>query len=386
VSETPESLPLYEDGLKAADIVADLRVLRERGLVRIRHTELAVLRLAASRCPACSPGEVGPRAIETLLRLAVDNLGGGELAAAAAHTFGLNQGWRERPAQDRRRHAAQQYGVSIERFRKHHERLVIEQVAEEILELCQQAPARPLPDRQAHEQSAGEPVALQAELATESRLDGHVGDVRCPVVVHIEPVELLRGVDVVVAPSNIYFEVPPAYKVSVSASLRRAAAMRDRDGAIAADPVADELREWIRAHGRSGVPVTAGTVAATSAGRLARQGIRRIYHAAIATPRPGTNDYYVDPAAIAQAVHQVFALARYEGDLFQTPLSSLGFPLLGAGRGGIAPETSFSWLWAAIRREISVDEAWTIHFVTRRRATADVVLVGLTASGYSSAL
>jgi O-acetyl-ADP-ribose deacetylase (regulator of RNase III) len=317
------------------------------------------------------PGDVGPRAIETLLRAAVGNLGGGELAAAAAYTFGLHEGWRDRAAQDRRQRAAQQYGVSVERFRKHHERVVIEQVAEEILELCEPAAARPRPAAS----------AAVAELATELRLEGRAGDVRFPVVVHVEPVELLRGVDVVVAPSNVYLEVPQAYKVSVSASLRRAAALRGADGAITADPVADELRDWIRVHGRSGVPVTAGTVAPTSAGELARQGIRRIYHAAIATPRPGTNDYNVDPTAIARAVNGVFAIARTERGLFRPPLSSLGFPLLGAGRGGISPETSFSWLWGAVQREMAIGDDWAIHFITRRRATAEVVQAGVAASG-----
>jgi hypothetical protein len=34
------------------------------------------------------------------------------------------------------------------------------------------------------------------------------GDVRFPVTVHVEPVELLRNVDVVVAPTNVYLEMP----------------------------------------------------------------------------------------------------------------------------------------------------------------------------------
>ncbi len=98
--------------IQVADIVADLRLIRERGLVRIRHTELPSLRLAASRThvvPAC---DHGPRAIEALLRAAVENLGGGQLASAAAYTFGLNRGGRDRAAPDRRRRAAQEYGVS----------------------------------------------------------------------------------------------------------------------------------------------------------------------------------------------------------------------------------------------------------------------------------
>jgi hypothetical protein len=102
-----------------ADIVADLRLLRERGLVRIRHTELTALRRAVSLSPnalAEGPDGSGPRAIEALLRAAVANLGGGQLAAAAEHTFGLNRGGRDRPAQDRRQRAAQEYSVSQERF------------------------------------------------------------------------------------------------------------------------------------------------------------------------------------------------------------------------------------------------------------------------------
>ena len=377
VSELLAPEPCRQGRATIIDIVNDLRLLRERGLIRIRHTELAALRLAAERCPVVAPDDVGPRAIEALLRAAVDNLGGGELAAAAGYTFGLTPGWRDKPAQDRRRRAAQQYGVSVERFRKHHERVVIEQVAEEILELCLPRAARSALDGS----PAGEtPPHARAEMAAAFLLEGRAGNVTFPVVVHIEPVDLVRDVDVVVAPLNVYLEVPPAYKVSIAASLRRAAAHREADGAVAADPVHDELRHWLRANGRPGVPVTAGTVAPTSSGWLVGQGIRRIYHAAIAAPHPGTNDYDVDPACIARAVQSVFAMARAERDLFDPPLRSLGFPLLGAGRGGLTPETSFAWLWAAIQREAGAGDGWTVHFITRRRATADVVVAGVTAS------
>ena len=49
------------------------------------------------------------------------------------------------------------YGVSVERFRKHHERVVIEQVGEEILKLCR------LPPQAAH-------VAMPAEFGRQVRL------------------------------------------------------------------------------------------------------------------------------------------------------------------------------------------------------------------------
>ena len=264
--------------------------------------------------------------------------------------------------------------MSQERFRKHHERVVIEQVAEEILELCQ-----PIAGRAGG--AAGRP-----ELAREIRMEGCCGGARFPVTVHVEPVELLRDVDVVVAPTNVYLEMPQPYKASVSAALRRAAARRGPDGAIVADEVADELRSWIRRNGRPGMPVTAGSLAVTSAGGLSGQGIRQIYHAAVATPRLGTNDYDVMPTTIAQAVHATFAMARSERSRFSPPLNSLGFPLLGAGRGGLDPATSFTWIWAALEREIPRDNTWAIHFITHQRATAEVIVAGISRSGATAVL
>jgi O-acetyl-ADP-ribose deacetylase (regulator of RNase III) len=175
--------------------------------------------------------------------------------------------------------------------------------------------------------------------------------------------------------------MPQPYKASVSAALRRAAARRGPDGAITEDEVADELRNWVSRHGRRGMPVAEGTVAATSAGALSEQGIRRIYHAAVVTPRPGTNDYDVRPTAITQAVHATFALARSERPQFAPPLASLGFPLIGAGRGGLDPATSFAWIWAALEHEIPQDNAWSIHFITYQQATADAIVNGLSQSG-----
>jgi O-acetyl-ADP-ribose deacetylase (regulator of RNase III) len=364
--------PVPDSHLPVEDIVADLRLLRERGLVRIRHTELPALRLAADRAPAVPPGETGPRAIEALLRAAVANLGDGPLAAAAAQTFGLNPGARDSPAADRRRRAADAYRVSVERFRKHHERVVIEQLAEEILELCQPVVG------------AAGMTAGAAELASEIRLRYRTGDTSFPVVVHVEPVELVCDIDVIVAPTNVYLELPQPYKASVSAALRRAAAHRGADGTIVDDPVAAELLAWMTSNGRRGLPVSAGTVAATSAGVLAGQGIRRIYHAAVASPRPGTNEYDVEPTSISQAVHATFAAARAEREQFRPRLTSLGFPLLGAGRGGLPPAVSFTWIWAAVEREMRADGSWQIHFITHQRSAANAIVAGLTGAALAS--
>ena len=369
------------DTITVADIVADLRLLRERGLVRIRHTELATLRIAMSLAAIIPADAQGPRGVEALLRAAVENLGGGQLAAAAEHTFGLRRGDRDRPAQERRRRAAQEYGVSLERFRKHHERMVIEQVAEEILELCQ-PPSRPgEPDADLGQCHPGRPAADPPELPRTIHLEGRSADLRFPVTLHVEPVELLRDVDVVVAPTNIYLEMPQSYKASISGALRHATAQRAADGAVIADEVVDELRSWVAANGRPGMPVAMGSIAPTSAGALRQQGIRRIYHAAITSPRPGTNDYDVTHTAIARAVHATFDVARSERHQFTPPLESLAFPLLGAGRGGLDPVTSFAWIWAAIVPEVRADSTWKIHFVTHQRLAADVIAAGINASG-----
>ena len=344
-------------------------MLRERGLVRLRHTDLAALRAAATRTSALAAAGGGPGAIEALVRAAVENLGGGHLGAAAAATFGLARGARDMPAPDRRRRAALVYGVSVERLRKHHERVVLEQVAEEILKWCISSTAQ------------GRPAADHAEPGRRIVLDGQAGDLRFPLVVNVGPVELLSGVDIVVAPGNIYLELPQQFKSSVSAAVRRAAAVRSSDGRIVADVLAEELQSWLRRHGRPGLPVAPGTVAATSSGDMAGRGIRRIYHAAIASPRPGTNDYDIEPTAIAYAVRNVFALARAERRRFDPPLRSIGFPLLGAGRGGLHPATSFAWIWTSLEREIAAGGPFEIHFITRCGHTADLLVARLAETG-----
>jgi O-acetyl-ADP-ribose deacetylase (regulator of RNase III) len=353
------------------DIVRDLRVLRERGLVRLRHSDLPALRQAAARSSVAAAAGGGPGAVEALLRAAADNLGGGSLGAAAEHTFGLARGARDHAAQDRRRRAALAYGVSVERFRKHHERLVLEQVAEEVVKLCPAAEPRR--------------EARPAEFSRQVRLAGHAGSARFPVIVHTEPVELLSGVDILVVPQNLYLQMPQHFKSSVAAAVRRAAAVRGQRGEIMSDVIDLEVRAWLSQNARPGLPVAAGTVAATSSGAMAAQGIRRIYHAALTSPHPGTNDYDVDPTVIAQVVHNVSTAARAERDQFDPPLRSVGFPLLGAGRGGMDPGTSFSWLWTAIERDFRTNGPWELHFITRRRLTADLIISRLAEAGIGGA-
>jgi len=134
-------------------------------------------------------------------------------------------------------------------------------------------------------------------------------------------------------------------------------------------------------NGRIGLPVAPGTVAPGGPGQLARQRIRRIYHAAIATPIAGTNHYDVEPASIATAVRNVLALARAERSLLDPALRSIAFPLFGAGRGALDPAVSLAWLWAALERNVREFGPWEVHFVTRRRLLADPIRTKLCEAG-----
>ena len=55
-------------------------------------------------------------------------------------------------------------------------------------------------------------------------------------------------------------------------------------------------------------------------------------------------------------------------------------------RAGLDPAASFEWIWAALEREIPRDNTWAIHFITHQRATAEVIVAGISRSGVARAL
>ncbi|MDQ2838954.1 MAG: hypothetical protein M3Y42_12905 [Actinomycetota bacterium] len=63
-------------------------------------------------------------------------MGGGREGEATEYDLGLVQGTKLWPAPERRKHAAKEYGLSIDRFKKAHEPQLLEQVAEGVLALC----------------------------------------------------------------------------------------------------------------------------------------------------------------------------------------------------------------------------------------------------------
>ncbi|MFF2517860.1 hypothetical protein [Streptomyces sp. NPDC058086] len=316
---------------------------------------------------ARSPGA----AVEALLRLAVSRLDAGALRTAAEYTLGLAQGTRDWPASSRRAKAASVHGVSVERFRKGHELMVLGEVAIHIRRLVSQENGTP---------GAGEG---EWSAGTHRSVQVLAGGRQVELTVHVHPVDLLQDVDVVVSPVDVHLALPEPYKSSVAASLRRAASVRGVAGDVVDDPLHDELRKWAALHRTAGRAVLPGTVAATASGALAGRGVRRIYHAAIAVPRAGTNDYDVLPADVTRAVSRALALLAEERDRHAPPLRSVCFPLLGSEPGELPYHVSLAAVWAAVEAELARGAQWDVHFVVR--APEEAALVERIATGIDRA-
>ncbi|WP_205718119.1 macro domain-containing protein [Actinomadura soli] len=339
--------------------MADLKNLRERGLTRLRDTRLDALETAVALYRHDGPAPDArppvepyrPAAVEELLRQAIVELGGGKLSTAAGFTFGLAAGARDWTVGERRKSAASIYGVSTERFRKHHEQLIVDQTAEAVLRLCMPAAA---------------PRAPRAADVPPSPAVIRLGRVTLDYM----PVEMIKGVDAIVSSENVYLEASKIFRNSLSAALRRACAETTGTGEIVDDVVQRGLADWMRDHGRPGLPVAPGTVATTSPGRLRASGVRRIYHAAVAVPVGDGNEYELSPEAVARAVHNTVQLAQRE----RPPLRSIALPLFGAGRGGLDAAESLSWVWSAVERELDADPSWDMHLIARSPATAQTII------------
>ncbi|MCQ8191390.1 Appr-1-p processing protein [Streptomyces rugosispiralis] len=386
------NLPTYDQ------LLEELKGIRRPGLPDLRGIDRPALRAAAVAGGFCDGSDDAPAGIEALLKEAVRRLGERDLLGqAAAHTFGLLPDRRGAPAHDRRKTAAAVYGVTPERFRKHQEPQVVQQLAEAVLTILREPPAlsggpgstgrSPGPGPGARlpggPSAAGQGTLEGSGRSGRSDRTGRIGqepplrvdsvpvDAQSTFTVHVSPIELLRDIEVLVSSENVYLEMSKTFRPTVSGALRLAAAVRDPAGEIVDDVLARELAAWLRAHGRPGLPIRPGTVVPTSPGALAARGVRRIYHAAVATPLDDT--YEVRPESIARAVSACFALARAERDRYEPALSSICFPLLGAGRGGLAPAVSATWLRWAIRDELARDARWRVHLVVRGREIAEAV-------------
>ncbi|TDC62067.1 hypothetical protein E1200_27050 [Actinomadura sp. GC306] len=355
----PSAAPRHEA------LVEELRTVRERGLLRLRDVPLPALAAAATAAGLPVGDDMLPSSILRLIGDVVERLDG-SLATATAYTLGVAPGTRDWTAHDRRRRAAQVYGVSVERFRKSHERMLLDNAAQEILAFCATETVEP----RAAAPAGGTPAVFALPGRDRARRQGSL-------TLLCRPVETLRAIDVVVSSENVYLQMSKMYQSSLSGTLRNAAARRDEAGALTDDVLQRELQEWLDRRGRSGGAVAPGTVVPTGPGELASQGVRRIYHAAVAIPRPHSYGYVIEPGGVVRAVHQVFTLMRKEREQHEPPLRSVCLPLFGAGRGGLSVDTSWSYLWAALEGELSHRDVPDVYLVTHReearRTVADAL-------------
>jgi O-acetyl-ADP-ribose deacetylase (regulator of RNase III) len=417
----PDALPAH------AAVVKDLRLLRGKGLIRLRALDLPALRLAARLSGASGPGGDDATGVEVLLRESVDALGGDDMGKAAEYLFGLVRGTIGRRPTYLRERAADCYGMTPETFRKEPERLLIAQVAEEILKICQRGhvfhvshvshvprvprvPRVPAPPtgHLAADSTRGTRAGRRSILAALHQVlssglsSGHgvaaggeqrsagagLGEIKTygPFVLPVGPsssalltlhagsIEGLENIDIIVSSENVHLELAKPFKSSLSARLRNAAAYKNAAGEVVDDVISREVSEWIRENARPGLPVEPGTVVATSSGRLVHRGIRRIYHAAVVVPRAGTNEYDVDLESIYRAVRATVQLAKAERRAIAPALRSICFPLFGTGRAGLDPAISFAWMWPALQQELAADDSWEIHISAGRADSAAAVL------------
>lgn len=369
-------LPSYES------LVAEFKELRPRGLPGLRHCTRDALREAAVAAGLCTGPEDELSGIEELLGAAVRRLAGGRpvrdddscdpLARAAAHSFGLFAARRGVPGTDRRKAASAVYGVTTERFRKSQEHVVIAELAAAVLAVAREADTG-RPPGGVPESAATAPPGAGFPTRRPSRPPARpAGQAALPgrITVRVSPIEEMRDVDILVSSENTYLEMSKTFRPTVSGALRRAAALRDASGEIVDDVLSRELGVWLRRNGRTGMTVRPGTVVATSSGALAAQGVRRIHHAAIATPVGDGDRYHVSPAVLGEAVRRSFELARHESEFLSLPMSSICFPLLGAGRGGLPVETVARRLVDAVRAELVRDPSWSVLLVTPEESHA----------------
>jgi hypothetical protein len=368
------------------NLVAELNSVRAVGLLRLRRLPLPTLHSATLACGFAQDEEVPPEAVERLLAAAIGKMSGDVLRRSAEFTFGVGHGAKDWYAQDRRREAARCFGVGTEHFRKHQEKLVLEQTAEAVLALCRthrNTSPREREDLPADPGTTGHTPLPATARPPVSPLTVPVAFAHgtVPVTVHTTSIELLSGVDVLVASENTYLEISRTFRPTTSGGLRRAGARRNAAGAILEDLVATELQDWLVEFAAPGLPVAPGTVVATSSGALAARSVRRIYHAAVVAPR-ADDGYEVPPGAVETAVTRIVDCATAERNAFTPPLRSLGIPLLGAGRGGLGVTESLRRMLAALGPALAASPPWDVHLVTRRWESAWLIVDML--SGYGS--
>jgi O-acetyl-ADP-ribose deacetylase (regulator of RNase III) len=182
------------------------------------------------------------------------------------------------------------------------------------------------------------------------------------------------NIDVWVNSENTNLQMARFFDKSLSATIRYQGALKDENGEIIEDTIADELAK-ARGHKEF---VTPGTVYVTGAGALGKSHrVKRIFHAATVLGIPGSG--YQAMKDVENCVRN--ALRKMDDERYANEdLRSIVFPMMGTGAGGgpvdeIAPRL----LRAAISylSENQASRIQTVYFSTWNHRDLDACSTGL---------
>ncbi len=123
-------------------VLTDLETVRAGGVGRARSMALPALSAVARLGDFSTGGDSDVTGIVVMLKEAVDTLGGGSLQEAGEYALGLYPGTALWKNVDRRRSAAEAFGVVPDTFRKNHEKELLGQIAEAVLRIHESARMR----------------------------------------------------------------------------------------------------------------------------------------------------------------------------------------------------------------------------------------------------
>jgi len=141
-------------------VMADLVRLRRSGLGQLQRLELPAL-LAAANAAGTGSASGGRHPIEVLLRQAVEGLGDGAPTEAVSALFGLEAGTRALSQKERREKAASRLNRSSVTFVRSYEGPLIEDLARQVLELCERRAMRRMIDPREPRHPAESQLAVQ---------------------------------------------------------------------------------------------------------------------------------------------------------------------------------------------------------------------------------
>jgi O-acetyl-ADP-ribose deacetylase (regulator of RNase III) len=186
-----------------------------------------------------------------------------------------------------------------------------------------------------------------------------------------------HGIDVWVNSENTNMQMSRLYDRSFSARVRYGGAVKDDNGEIVEDTIANELAALMK----NRLAVSPGSVYVTSAGALTEtHGVKRIFHAASVIGVPGSG--YQSMRDVGQCVTN--ALRRMDDKRFAgEELRTIVFPMLGTGAGGASvDEAAVELIEAAIRYLLAAPDTRirTVYFSAWNHRDVDACRAALAAS------